>query len=206
MRDDIHITSSVLIRHQKILRNGNPVFESNLPHSEFLREAYENGLKIDYPKFYKMDALGKLGILAAEVLLREFNFSKYKPEEVGIVLSNKNASIEADINYFETARSFPSPALFVYTLPNIVIGELSIRYKFKGENAFFVSDAFDAEWLHFYVTNLFEKHNLKACICGWIDSVNNFYDACLFLAEKKSQQNGLNFTPENLKELYCLKV
>lgn len=206
MRDDIHITSSVLIRHQKILRNSNPVFESNLPHSEFLLEAYGNGLKMDYPKFYKMDALGKLGILAADVLLREFNFSKYKPEEVGIVLSNKNASIEADISYYETAHSFPSPALFVYTLPNIVIGEISIRYKFKGENAFFVSDAFDAEWLHFYVTNLFEKHNLKACICGWIDSVNNFYDACLFLAEKKSQQNGLNFTPENLKELYCLKV
>lgn len=206
MHEGIHITSSVLIRDQKILRNGKTIFESSLSPSEFLREAYENGLKMDYPKFYKMDALGKLGIVAADVLLKEFNPGKYKPEEAGIVLSNKNASIEADINYYETAHSFPSPALFVYTLPNIVIGEISIRYKFKGENAFFISDAFDAEWLHFYVTNLFEEQSLKACVCGWIDSASDVYDACLFLAEKKSMQNGLNFTPGNLKELYSLKV
>lgn len=206
MKRGLNICSSVLIRNRKILRNRKAILESSNSGLEFLREAYEEGLKIDYPKFYKMDVLGKLGIIASDVLLKEFDFNKYKPDEVGIVLSNKNASIEADVNYFETARTFPSPALFVYTLPNIVIGEISIRYKFKGENAFFVSEAFDADWLHFYVNDLFENGKLKACVCGWVESTNEDHDACLFLIEKEQIENGLNFTPENLKELFSFKV
>lgn len=199
------IISHVVIRNNKILRNGNIVFESKITGNEFLREAYEEGLKIDYPKFYKMDVLGKLGIIATDVLLKDFDIEKYNPEEVGIVLSNKNASIEADINYFETARTFPSPALFVYTLPNIVIGEISIRYKFKGENAFFVSDSFDADWLYFYVNDLMQQNKLKACICGWIESTNDEHEVCLFLVEREENKNALNFTSENLKEIYGLK-
>lgn len=200
-----YITSHTVIRNHTILHNGKVVFTAPLG-SDFIREAYEHGLKIDYPKFYKMDVLGKLGIIASDVLLKDFDFAKYKPEETGIVLSNKNSSIEADVNYFETARTFPSPALFVYTLPNIVIGEISIRYKFKGENAFFISDAFDADWLYFYVDNLMQQQKIKACICGWVEAVNETFDTCLFLIEKGQKENELTFTPENLKEIYGLKV
>lgn len=198
----LFITSWVSIRNGKIFRNGTPVFENGSTGTAFLREAYEEGLKIDYPKFYKMDALGKLGIIATDTLLKDFDLDNYKQEEVGIVLSNKNASIEADENYFETAGSFPSPALFVYTLPNIVIGEISIRYKFKGENAFFVSDSFDAHWLQFYVSNLLQQQKLKACICGWVESVNGRHDTCLFLVEWKADENGVNFTPEVMNGIY----
>ncbi len=199
---ETNITSSVIIRSNKILRNGDVVFESLIDGLEFLREAYEEGLKIDYPKFYKMDVLGKLGIIATDVLLKDFDFAKYKSEEVGIVLSNKNASIEADINYFETARTFPSPALFVYTLPNIVIGEISIRYKFKGENAFFVSEGFDADWLYFYVNDIISR-GLKACICGWVEASENNFDVCIFLVETSpTLQNGMLFDPNNLKDIY----
>ena len=31
---------------------------------------------------------------------------------------------------------YPSPALFVYTLPNIVTGEIAIRNKYYGETSF----------------------------------------------------------------------
>ncbi len=203
---ELKITAHAIIRNGKILRNSETIFESSATGSDFLREAYEEGLKIDYPKFYKMDALGKSGIIATEVLLKDFDFGKYKPEEAGIILSNKNSSIEADVNYFETARSFPSPALFVYTLPNIVIGEISIRYKFKGENAFFVSNQFDADWLHFYVSDLIHHQKIKACICGWVESVDENFDTCLFLVEKEQKENAVNFTAENLKEIYGLKV
>lgn len=203
--ETLRITSSVIIRNQKILRNGTIVFESEAIGNEFLREAYEDGLKIDYPKFYKMDVLGKLGIIATDVLLKDFDFTKYAPEEIGIVLSNKNASIEADVNYYESAKSYPSPALFVYTLPNIVIGEISIRYKFKAENAFFISENFDADWLHFYVNDLMQNHRLKACICGRVESVNGEHDLCLFLIESQPNKKEVTFTTENLNEIYGLE-
>ena len=94
---------------------------------------------------------------------------RYKPGEVGIVFANANASLDADLNYWESVKKIPSPALFVYTLPNIVIGEICIRNNFKGENAFFVQEKFDIPFTEFYVNNLLDKHDLNACICGWID-------------------------------------
>jgi len=196
----VHITSTALIRNNKVWGGETLLFESDGQGMDFFNFLYEK-LDINYPKFFKMDALCKSGMAAAHVLLKNFKKDHYRPEEIGIVLSNKNGSIEADINYFESSKTFPSPSLFVYTLPNIVIGEISIRYGFKGENAFFVSEKFNADWMYFYVSNLLQEHHIKACICGWADVANENYDACLFLVEKKSE-NGVNFTVENLNTLY----
>lgn len=197
----LHIVNAVRIKNQKIFVNGSLAYEYT-GHGNFLNDTYE-ALDNNYPKFYKMDALGKLGMIATNLLLENSTLpEKYKPEEIGIVLSNKNASIEADVNYFESAKTFPSPALFVYTLPNIVIGEISIRYKFKGENAFFISEKFDAEWLSFYVTYLIQQRKIKACVCGWIDVVNEKHETCLFLIEKDKTVKGLNFTIENIDNIY----
>lgn len=205
--DNIHLDSFVLVRKGKILRNDQVVFESTATGAEFLRQAYEEGLKIDYPRFYKMDPLGKLGIIATDTLLQGSAISQnHRPEEVAMVLCNHNASIEADTNYFETANTFPSPALFVYTLPNIVIGEISIRYNFKGENAFFIQEGFDAEWLYFYVNDLFRRQKTKACICGWIEAVEDQYDLCLFLVESNKTQKGLKFAPSELDRIYNGRV
>lgn len=196
----VYITSSCIVHNNKVQRNGHTVFESEQRGLEFLHSAYET-LDNHYPKFYKMDALCKLGILTTHALLEGVDKTQYQPEEMGIVLSNKNGSIEADINYFESAKTFPSPSLFVYTLPNIVIGEISIRYGCKGENAFFISEDFNAGWIHFYVTDLMQHQGIKACICGWVDVTGEQYNAGLFLVEKKSG-DGINFTAENLNGLY----
>ena len=131
------ISSYVIIRDQTILHNDQLIFEDDLRLSEFLEKAY-SALKIDYPKFYKMDNLSKLGFLGAEVLLDGNMLTSYKPEEVAVVLSNAHASLDTDIRYAESAKKMGSPGLFVYTLANIVAGEICIRHKLKGENAFFV--------------------------------------------------------------------
>ena len=127
------------MRNQSVYKNGLPVFEegkADLP--EFLIAAYRH-FDLQYPKFFKMDNLSKLGWLANEILLQgSFDKEKYNAEDVGIVLSNANSSLDTDIKYYETTKTIASPAQFVYTLPNIVIGEISIRHHFKGENAFFI--------------------------------------------------------------------
>ncbi len=148
-----------------------------------------------------MDSLCKLGTIATHILLQDANPKSYNPERTSIVLCNKNGSIEADVNYYHSLQSIASPSLFVYTLPNIVIGEISIRYGFKGENAFFVSEKFDADLLHFYVTDLLLHRGAYTCICGWADVIGEHYEACFFLVEKGTQ-NGLNFTTDNLNKEY----
>lgn len=196
------ITSFVIIRQSRVIKNGDVLYESNTAGINFLKEAFEEGFKIDYPKFYKMDALCKTGIIAAHVLLKNASIHHYNAQDIGIVLSNCNGSIEADTNYFESSKTFPSPSLFVYTLPNIIIGEISIRYKFKGENAFFITENFDAEQLYFYVNDLFNRNKINACICGWVDVINDNFDACLFLVERDEKQGTTSFTAQNLNEIY----
>lgn len=191
-----------MVRGGLIVKDGSVIYRSPEEGSAFIKAAYE-GLEMDYPRFYKMDLLSKTGTVAVDVLLKDHTgFEACRPEEAGMVLSNRNASIEADVQYLEASKEYPSPALFVYTLPNIVIGEISIRYRFKGENAFFVSDGFDADWIHWYVTDLMQRNLLKVCICGWIDVLEEQLDACLFLVEPAAAQTGRAFTTENLCSIY----
>ena len=200
-----YIRHSCLIRHNTIYKDGLQLFEKNVLHAaEFLDAAYEfSALK--YPKFYKMDQLSKLGFLAAELLLRDADWIRaYRPDEVGIVLANANSSLDTDIRYYKTVNDFASPALFVYTLPNIMIGEICIRHQFKGENAFFISKQFDPAFMQQYVNNLINNNILQSCICGWVDLLNEAYEAVLFLVEKTpGHSSGAKlFDQENISKIY----
>ena len=97
----------------------------------------------DYPKFFKMDTLSRLGFIAAELILKEYRVqnTEYRPD--AIILANRSASIKNDTDYLATITGenyYPSPALFVYTLPNIVTGEIAIRHHIQGETAFYILD------------------------------------------------------------------
>jgi hypothetical protein len=201
-----NITSSCIISDHLVYKNKTLVFENkNVELPDFLLSAYHH-FELKYPKFYKMDNLSKLGWLATEILLKDgFNANEYKPEQVGIVLANASSSLDTDIRYFETAKDIASPALFVYTLPNIVTGEICIRHHFKGENAFFIFDDFDARFIQQYVDNLLNTNILQCCICGWVELLNNQYKTVLFLVEKDKAGKGIVFTKENLNKLYQLE-
>lgn len=205
MSANIYISASCEISKQTVYKNEQPVFTgSNTDLPAFLLDAYRH-FTLDYPKFYKMDNLSKLGWLANEVLLMQsFDKAKYKPEDTGIVLCNASASLDTDIRYYETVKTIPSPALFVYTLPNIVIGEICIRHGFKGENGFFVSAQFDAGFIEQFVSGLVNNNILQACICGWVELLDNDYKATLFLVEKDKREDCVTFTEENLNKIYQL--
>ena len=117
-------------------------------------------------------------------------------------MANASSSLDTDIKYYETAKNIASPALFVYTLPNIVIGEICIRQGFKGENAFFIFDGFDAGFIEEYVKGLFNENILQCCICGWVELLDDQYKTVLFLIEKEKGEKGNLFTKENLNKIY----
>jgi hypothetical protein len=95
--------------------------------------------------------------------------------------------------------------LFVYTLPNIVIGEICIRHNFKGENAFFVFDDFNAGFIENYVNNLINNNILQSCICGWVELLDDQYKSVLFLVEKERTGQNILFTKENIHKIYQLE-
>ncbi|HEY4935348.1 MAG TPA: hypothetical protein VII44_02145 [Puia sp.] len=195
------ITTSCLISPNKVFKDGLAVFEHPGSAGSFLDKTYTH-FEIAYPKFHKMDNLCKLGFLAAEILLKKRNHEKkYGESETGLVLSNAHASLDVDLKYAKTIHSGASPALFVYTLPNIVIGEISIRHHFKGENAFFVFKHFDGKFMTEYVNGLFENELIRNCICGWVDYLKEDYRALLFLVETDDPENSMAFTADNLNKL-----
>lgn len=197
-----YITSNVTIVKNVVYQNERPVFENREADlSAFLLSAYQY-LEVTYPKFYKMDNLSKLGWLATEVLLKDTAIKIYRPEEVGLVLSNANASLDSDQKYMQSVGDIPSPALFVYTLPNIMIGEICIRNNFKGEDAFYIFEKFDANFIEQYVNDLLANNVLQTCICGWVDVLKDEYKAVLFLVEKTNKVNSIPFSADNLSTIF----
>jgi len=198
-----YITSSCIIYNKSVRKNGELLFKNDDQRfTDFLQSAYQH-VGFRYPKFYKMDNLSKLGWLATEVLLQDdFEAGKYTPESIGVVLANASSCLDTDRKYYDSTKDIASPALFVYTLPNIVIGEICIRHNFKGENAFFIFERFDAGFMQQYVSNMINNDILQSCICGWVDVLGDEYKAVLFLVEKKGT---VSFTVENINKIYELE-
>lgn len=124
----------------------------------------------DYPKFFKMDSLCKLGFVAADLILK--GLIPEQKENAAIILFNRNGSLITDRNYQKTIvddNFFPSPALFVYTLANIVTGEIAIRHKIYGESSFYVLPHKDDEMIDDVVNNVYLTSNPSFILTGWVD-------------------------------------
>ncbi|MEN8225155.1 MAG: 3-oxoacyl-ACP synthase [Bacteroidota bacterium] len=191
--------------------NGREIFSNEAPQGlrGYLRALYKH-LKVDYPKFFKMDGLSKLGFISVEFLLQDESLlSRHAAEKIGIILSNASSSLEIDEKHQDTINDrnqyFPSPSNFVYTLPNIMAGEAAIRHKFKGENTVLISEKFDAELIHNIASQAFSINALDCCICGWVEQYGDKYEALLFLVENSEgpkSGEGIIFDPINLMKIY----
>ncbi len=187
--------------------NGNVLF-SEVPitigtedFSTFIKNAYKF-LKTDYSKFFKMDNLSKLAFLAADVLLKKENLNE-EENNIALIFSNKASSLDTDRKHQAAIENdteyFPSPAVFVYTLPNICLGEISIKHRLYSENSFFIFDRFNAEHLQLYANSLLRSGKAEKVLCGWVDLDENSYDAFLYLVEK---QGEIEHKTEEITRLY----
>lgn len=169
-------------------------------------KSYFRHIKPGYPKFFKMDEISKLGFLAAETLLSKITLTEEEKESTAIILSNSCSTIVTDTKHQSSIEDydsfFPSPAVFVYTLPNIMTGEISIRHKLKGENAFFIVEKFSPELIANHINSLFLTNKIKSAIGGWVNHSSNSYEAFLYLA---ANDGDAFHTPDDIERIYKLK-
>lgn len=193
----------IRITDETVVFNGE-----KLPHettgNALLTELYRSHIG-DYPKFFKMDALCKLGFVASELLLgKEEN--RFAPrEDRAIVFFNRSGSLNADTHFQATIQDkenyFPSPAVFVYTLPNIVTGEIAIRNKYYGETSFIVLEYNDLQVMARQLQNAFLDADTKSVLGGWINCDNdNQFDACLFIINENQFATADELT-ENIRQI-----
>jgi hypothetical protein len=197
-----YITASCVITDGCVRKDESVLFEQQPGMPGFLVAAYKQ-LVFSYPRFYKMDNLARLGWLASEILLNgTFDRAAYQPEDIGVVLANTNSSLDDDLKYLESMADMASPSLFVYTLPNVVIGEICIRNNFKGEQAFYILDKFESAFITRQVEYLLTQNILKCCICGWVDVLGEEYSAKLLLVEKIKHGDAIRFSEQSIDKIF----
>lgn len=175
----------MVISHRVVINNDLVMRDDVLlpDKSNLLAEDLYRDLKLSYPKFFKMDKLCKWAFVGSELLLSDVDMTKLDRTKVGIVLGTSHGCIDVDKRYLDTIV-MPSPALFVYTLPNIMLGEICIRHGIKGEQLCMVNEEFDADELFFSVDQLFKHKGLEGCLCGWVDAAGDNHDVRLFWVTK----------------------
>lgn len=152
--------------------------------SSMLTSLYKEVVVPEYPKFFKMDPLCRLGFVTSRLMAALENDGssesldlKGRPltlrEDRALVICGCNGSAVADRRFQTTIQDltefFPSPAVFVYTLPNIVGGEIAIRNGWCGETSCWMMDAFSPEAVAERVTDAFEDRVTTSVTGCWLD-------------------------------------
>lgn len=156
-----------------------------------------------YPKFYKMDLLSQAGFMASELIKRANPVvtGAYADDEIALIFANKSSSAETDQRFINSYahHGAPSPSLFVYTLPNIVLGEIAIFNKWYGENMFVVLPKFAPDFYLDYV-QILRAAGAKAMLCGWLEITQAQTEVLLFMVEDKGP-GKMEFNKQNLAQL-----
>ena len=125
----------------------------------------------DYPKYHKMDALSRLAFLATELLLSRGDV----PQDSGraTILFNRTSSVVADRCHLgsiaKPGEFYPSPSVFLGTLPNIATGEIAIRHGYTGETSLYITDFRDEALMKKVVGSSFSLGGFRSLICGFVD-------------------------------------
>lgn len=176
--------AQIRITPETVVLNGQTVATESQGKA-MLTELYRQRVG-DYPKFFKMDPLSRLGFIAAELLLASVDEPHFvEREDRAVVLVNRSASQAADARYEATIQPgddyFPSPADFVYTLPNIVSGEIAIRHHYHGETTFVVIDSPEPQLMEQLAAQALADPGTRSVLCGWVECPDDSH----FLAELK---------------------
>ncbi len=178
--------TKVEIKNEQVWLKDELYFEDSSGDFGIFSKNLFKSFEIDYPKFYKMDYQSKLAFLATEILLKDEN-TLTENQDIALVFANRNSSLESDLKHQQSIQSadeiFPSPAVFVYTLANICLGEVSIRHHLKTENAFFISDKFKEKQLKKYAKYLISKNRAKKVVVAWVDFLQGNYEAKMYLID-----------------------
>ena len=156
--------------------NGKRVAEA-VAGDSFLTMLYRK-FNMDYPKFFKMDVLCKVGFIASEILLEAEGAERFVPRaDRAVILFNRNSSLNADRTFQQTIADpddfYPKPSVFVYTLPNIVTGEIAIRNKYHGESSFILLPEKSQEAMAPASERAFLDAETTSVLTGWVEAVSD---------------------------------
>lgn len=184
------------IREGEVFINGE-LFCQHMGDESFLVGVYRH-LGLSYPKFFKMDELSRLAFLGSEMVLIRSGLERFADDRVALLFANRSSSLLTDGQFQATLESgIPSPALFVYTLPNIGLGEVCIRHGLHGENNFLVTEDFDVALMLEQAEVLLNEQVADAVLVAWAETDGEQHDGFFVFIER-----GQSLSAQELMRLY----
>lgn len=140
-----------------------------------------------YPKFFKMDPLCKAGMLCL-MPFADYLHAHPKGSEGGLLVFTDSGCRMADEEHLRLMReSATSPAVFVYTLPNIVLGEWSIFSRWVGYGQCFLINAFKTSYLAERISAFKADFPGAPVLAGWLSVSEDSLEGMLFICSEGMQ-------------------
>lgn len=139
-----------------------------------------------YTKIFKMDDLCKYAYIAVEALKRQSPIATTP----GVYFANSTSSYDSDRAHLNALMESGeiSPAVFVYTLPNIAIGEIAIANQWHCPSQCEIHQNFKADYFLGELDFFMKAHpSLNDFIFLWVDVVEGIQDVLAFHIQR--QQN-----------------
>ena len=183
-------THRVKVTTSEVIVDGKTVvLPEGISGKELLSTLYREKVG-GYPQFFKMDLLSRLAFIASELLLMAEGKERFTgTESRAVILFNRSSSIMTDRKYLDSIAEdnyYPSPSLFVYTLPNITTGEIAIRNKYNGETSFYILPERDEGIMEKVLKSALLDNGTESFVAGWLDCASEQdFEADMFIAEKE---------------------
>ncbi len=154
--------------------------EQGVDFDSYIRSEYKL-LGVPNMKFFKMDNLSKLAYVTSSKLMQGVNLEDIPTDRRAVVIATRSSSLDTDLRHQamvdEHLPEGASPAIFVYTLANVMAAEVAIRNKFQGELSIFVEEHKSLEFVESYARDLVADDRCDVVLFGWCDLLGEEYNA-----------------------------
>ena len=183
----IECTHTVRITPDSITLDGTTL-DTTSTGKAMLKEVYKSHVG-DCTKFVKMDALSRLAVLGTNLMLQQERCDE-QAKRYDIILFNGSSSIVGDCNHLAMIRNrdnfYPSPSIFLHTMPNIATGEIAIQHAFRGETSLYILEKKSEDIMNDIATISLQASDNDALITGWVDcSGEDIFEAEIKILTKK---------------------
>ena len=161
-------------------------------------------LETDYPVFHRMDDFGKLGFVAAELLMRhnKYDTETFKPQ-MGVVIHSCPVPWGPITSCTGHERENDDTEVFKRTVPNALCADIACRFKLGGEWAWFLQTV---SYMNIFqdLLRMFQTDpELKTLLSGYVSvTVDMYRHSCV--CWRIPQRQGKRLRPDG--RAFCIEL
>ena len=135
-------------------------------------------------------SFSRLAFVATDILLQAEGKERFvTSDDRAVIMFNHSSSVQADRSYLSTIADdencFPSPSIFVYTLPNMAVAEVAMRNLYHAETSLYILPERDDHVMQQVIRASLLDKTTCSMITGWVDyEDNDHFVADLYIIEK----------------------